>query len=90
MPGDIWEIKTVTKPKGGKALEEKGEREIPRRLVNLKEAANFLGLSKHSIRRKAHLGDIPYVKSGKGLRYRMLFDLLDLEKWVDRNKIFQF
>ena len=49
------------------------------RLLTAAEAGRFLGYSEGTVRNKASAGEIPYVKLGTALRFR----LSDLEDWVD-------
>lgn len=49
------------------------------RLLKPAEAAHFLGLAEGTVRNKASAGEIPFVKLGAALRFR----LSDLEEWVE-------
>lgn len=53
--------------------------ELPDRLLTAKQAAEYLGYSEGTIRNKASAGEIPTVKLGTALRFR----LSDLQAWVD-------
>lgn len=52
--------------------------DLPDRLMTAKQAGEFLGYSEGTIRNKASSGDIPYVKLGTALRFR----LSELETWI--------
>lgn len=54
------------------------------RLLNNTEAANFLGVSPHSLRRFVALGLIPFTKIGKRL---VRFRLEDLEAYLNRQTV---
>lgn len=58
-----------------------GER-LQKRLYNVPEAARYLGRSPWAVREMFYAGKIPCVRDGK----RMLFDIVDLDLWIDRNK----
>lgn len=51
---------------------------LPDRLLTAAEAARYLGYSEGTVRNKASAGDLPYVKLGTALRFR----LSELEAWV--------
>ena len=55
-------------------------------LIRCSEAAQFLGLSEWSVRKMAHDGDLPYIQRGS-YSSPMLFDPVDLRKWIDREKV---
>ena len=56
---------------------------IGRRLLNVREAAQYLGLDEDTIYRKARLRELPSVKFGRALR----FDLRALELLIERHAI---
>jgi excisionase family DNA binding protein len=56
---------------------------IGRRLLNVREAAQYLGLDVDTIYRKARLREVPCVKVGRALR----FDLKALERFVEQHTI---
>ena len=60
--------------------EKNGMRE--RHLVNVKEAAEYLAISPTSLRRNQWNGELPHVRIGK----RILFDIKDLDKFIEINK----
>jgi excisionase family DNA binding protein len=51
---------------------------IGRRLLNVREAAQFLGLEVDTIYKKARLRELPCVKVGRALR----FDVKALERFI--------
>jgi excisionase family DNA binding protein len=53
-----------------------------RRLLNLREAAFYLGVSVWTLRGMLHNGDLPYVRAGR----RLLVDRQDLDRWIDAHK----
>ena len=63
------------------SLESNGE--VGKRLLNVKEAAQYLGLAEDTVYRKARMRELPYVKVGRALR----FDVKALESYIDRNTI---
>ena len=56
---------------------------IGRRLLNVREAAQYLGLEVDTIYRKARLREVPCVKVGRALR----FDVKALEQFIDKHAI---
>ncbi len=56
---------------------------IGRRLLNVREAAQYLGLDEDTIYRKARLRELPSVKFGRALR----FDLRALELLIEQHAI---
>jgi len=54
-------------------------------LIRSKEAARFLGISEWLLRKLAHEHELPYIQRSK--TSPMLFDPVDLRKWIDREKI---
>ena len=54
------------------------------RLLTLKKAAEYLGLTVWSLRERIWAGDIPVVRFPGGRK--MFVDTLDLEKFIQRNK----
>jgi excisionase family DNA binding protein len=55
---------------------------LTKRLLSEKETAVYLGRSVWSIREMRYAGKLPFVKDGK----RVLFDILDLNSWIDKSK----
>jgi excisionase family DNA binding protein len=57
---------------------------IKPRLLRIKEAAAYLGLSAHTLREMAHLGEVKFIQRRDG--GVMLFDVGDLDLWIERSK----
>ncbi len=55
---------------------------LEKRLYTEKEAAKYLGRSVWAIREMRYAGKLPFVKDGK----RVLFDVLDLNVWIEKSK----
>ncbi len=60
---------------------------LKRRLLPLKEAAEYLGMSVCAVMTLIHNGKIPVVKGNGSIRPRMFIDIIDLDKWIEQNKI---
>jgi len=56
---------------------------IGRRLLNVGEAAQYLGLSVDALHKWVQLRAIPHVKAGRALR----FDLVALNRYIDEHTI---
>jgi excisionase family DNA binding protein len=56
---------------------------IGRRLLNVKEAAQYLGLEVDTVYRKSRLREVPCVKVGRALR----FDMRALERYIEQHTI---
>jgi len=56
---------------------------IGKRLLNVREAAQYLGLEVDTVYKKARLRELPYVKVGRALR----FDVIALERYVEQHTI---
>jgi|HubBroStandDraft_3_1064219.scaffolds.fasta_scaffold18362_2 excisionase family DNA binding protein len=54
-----------------------------RRMLKLKAAAEYLGVSTWTLRRILRSGEIPYVQRGEG---NILLDLRDLDADIEKNK----
>ena len=54
-------------------------------LIRSKEAARLLGMSEWSLRNLAHSHELPYIQ--RTATSPMLFDPVDLRKWIEREKI---
>jgi excisionase family DNA binding protein len=52
---------------------------VGKRLLNVREAAAFLGLAADTVYRKSRLRELPSVKVGRALR----FDRLALEQYIE-------
>lgn len=57
--------------------------EIGKRLLNVREAALYLGLQVDTVYKKARLREIPAVKVGRALR----FDVVALNRYVEQHTI---
>ena len=56
---------------------------VGKRLLNVEEAAAYLGLKVDTVYKKARLRELPYVKVGRSLR----FDVKALERFVEQHTI---
>jgi len=56
---------------------------IQKRLLTIKEASEYLGISEKGLYNMVYRREIPFVKLGGKLR----FDIIDIEKWINDNKI---
>jgi excisionase family DNA binding protein len=56
---------------------------VGKRLLNVEEAAGYLGLKVDTVYKKARLRELPCVKVGRALR----FDLRALERFVEQHTI---
>jgi excisionase family DNA binding protein len=56
---------------------------IGRRLLNVRETAQYLGLEVDTVYKKARLRELPCVKVGRALR----FDLKALERFVEQHTV---
>ena len=65
------------------AVEMDSNGSIGRRLLNVREAAQYLGLEVDTVYKKARLRELPCVKVGRALR----FDLKALERFVEQHTI---
>ena len=54
-----------------------------RRLLDIKEAAEFLNISPNTLYSWVNQRRIPFVKLGR----RVKFDLKDLEDWIEHHKV---
>ncbi len=59
---------------------------LKKRLYSIPEAAEYLGRSVWSVRELIWNGKLPCVKVGR----RIHLDILDLDQWIDRNKVKTF
>lgn len=59
---------------------------IKKRLYSIPEAAEYLGRSIWSIRELIWAGKLSSVKVGR----RIHLDIIDLDQWIDRNKVKTF
>ena len=58
-------------------------RGVGKRLLNVREAAEYLGLEMDTVYKKARLRDLPSVKVGRALR----FDVMALERYIEQHTI---
>ena len=56
---------------------------VDKRLLNVREAAQYLGLQTDTVYKKARLRELPSVKVGRALR----FDVKALERFVEKHTI---
>jgi excisionase family DNA binding protein len=56
---------------------------VGKRLLNVREAARYLGLEVDTVYKKARLRELPSVKVGRALR----FDAQALERFVEQHTI---
>ena len=56
---------------------------MEKRLLNIKEASEYLGVKENTLYCWVSQKKIPYVKLGR----RTLFDIEDLNKFIEENKI---
>ena len=56
---------------------------IGRRLLNVREAAQYLGLEVDTVYKKSRLREVPCVKVGRALR----FDVKALEQYIEQHSI---
>jgi excisionase family DNA binding protein len=54
---------------------------VGKRLLNVKEAAQYLGLQVDTVYKKARLRELPYVKVGRALR----FDVKVIDRYIEQN-----
>ena len=58
------------------------------RLLTLKQAADYIGHSVDLVREMVAARELPHVPKGSGKeRSHVLVDRLDLDKWVEKNKV---
>ena len=56
---------------------------VGKRLLNVEEAAQYLGLEVDTIYKKSRLRELPSVKVGRALR----FDVVALDRYVEQHTI---
>jgi len=59
------------------------ENPIRKRLLNVDEAALYLGIKVDTLRKKSRLRELPYVKVGGSVR----FDMRALDLFIEKNTI---
>jgi excisionase family DNA binding protein len=57
--------------------------DVGKRLLNVEEAARFLGLQVDTVYKKSRLRELPSVKVGRALR----FDVNALERYIEEHTI---
>lgn len=55
-------------------------RRVASRLMPVKEAAEYLGLTEMALR---HRKDLPTLRAGR----RVFYDVRDLDRWIEENKV---
>jgi excisionase family DNA binding protein len=58
-------------------------KDIGKRLLNAREAAEYLGIAVDTVYRMARLRELPSVKVGRALR----FDVVAVERYVEQHTI---
>ena len=63
----------------------KSQDKVPfyKRLLTVKETAEYLGRSEAAIRELVWHGKIGYIRTDR----RIMFDIRDLDKWIDENRV---
>lgn len=61
----------------------KSSQPINRRLFNIREVAEYTGLSVHTLYAMVSQRRIPYVKAGRLTK----FDLKAIDAWIERNSV---
>ena len=61
----------------------KSDAVITKRLLNVSEAAQYLGLAVDTLHKKRALREIPFVKIGRSLR----FDIVALDIYIKQNTV---
>jgi len=56
---------------------------VGKRLLNVRETAQYLGLQEDTVYKKARLRELPSVKVGRALR----FDVVALDRYVEQHTI---
>lgn len=57
--------------------------QVGKRLLNVQEAARYLGLQVDTVYKKARLAELPSVKVGRALR----FDVVALDRYIEKHTI---
>jgi excisionase family DNA binding protein len=58
-----------------------------RRVLRIKPASEYIGVSPGALRGMIQRGEIPVIKVIDGLRVPWLMDIRDLDEWVERAKV---
>ena len=62
------------------------ERPSPRRLLRIAEAVEYLHVSPWTLRGIVQRGEVPIIKLGENGHSPWLFDIRDLDDWINRTK----
>ena len=57
------------------------------RLLNVKQAALYLSSSPKTLRRMVLTGEVPFLQRFRGTHSPFLFDVKDLDVWIESHKI---
>jgi hypothetical protein len=60
---------------------------FPTRMLRTKPAAGYLGMSDKMLRKLAQAGKIPFLPNGEGPTAPWLFDIRDLDTYIEKSKI---
>ena len=60
---------------------------ITPRLLSYADAAVYLGRPEKTLRQMVHEGEIAHVKANPHRRGTVLFDVRDLDAWIDSHKV---
>ncbi|MBB5063704.1 helix-turn-helix domain-containing protein [Granulicella mallensis] len=66
-----------------KSTEKVSNGVIAKRLLNVREAAQYLGIEVDTVYKKSRLREVPCVKVGRSLR----FDVKALERYIEQHSI---
>ena len=72
-----------SKPTMASQAEMRSNKTVGKRLLNVRETAEYLGLEVDTVYKKARLREIPSVKVGRALR----FDVVALNHYVEQHTI---
>lgn len=56
---------------------------LDRRLLSVRETALYLGRSEIAVREMTWNGKLPHIRTDR----RVMFDIRDLDRWIDENRI---
>ena len=70
-----------SKPTMASQAEMRSNKTVGKRLLNVRETAEYLGLEVDTVYKKARLREIPSVKVGRALR----FDINELDRLIEQN-----
>jgi len=60
-----------------------GSKQTPKKLLNIKECAAYIGRSETAVYRLVARHQIPVVRNGRTLR----FDRIEIDRWVEADKV---